>query len=83
MNAGTTETIRTTSEGKADLKSMLPQEMEQYMASVGQPPSRANQVFRWLSQGITDFDQMSDLPKSLRDTLAQTADLGGPRIAPL
>ncbi len=81
MNAGTTETIRTTSEGKADLKSMLPQELEQYMASVGQPPYRANQVFRWLSQGITDFDQMSDLPKSLRETLAQTADLGGPRIA--
>jgi len=66
MNAGTTETIRTTPEGKADLKSMLPQELGQYMASVGQPPYRANQVFRWLSQGITDFDQMSDLPKSLR-----------------
>lgn len=65
---------------KADLKSMLPQELSQYMISVGQPAYRGKQIFRWLSQGVTDFEQMSDLPKSLRETLARPAQIGGPEI---
>ena len=79
-NGQTEQEMRRTPGGKADLKSMLPQELGLYMASVGQPAYRGRQVFRWLSQGVADFEQMSDLPKGLRETLAQTADIGGPRI---
>lgn len=65
---------------KADLRSMLPEQLADYMQSIGQPAYRAKQVFRWLSQGVTSFDQMSDLPKSLRAVLAQQALLETPQI---
>jgi 23S rRNA (adenine2503-C2)-methyltransferase len=52
-----------------DVKSLLPEELEQYMARLGQPRFRAKQLFRWLSQGVESFEQMSDLSKKLREDL--------------
>jgi 23S rRNA (adenine2503-C2)-methyltransferase len=47
------------------------EEMLAWLQAHGQPPLRARQIHRWLLQGrATTFEQMSDLPKSLREQLA-------------
>jgi 23S rRNA (adenine2503-C2)-methyltransferase len=48
----------------------LPEEWESVLHGWGEPKDRALQVFRWIHQrGVTDVEQMTDLPKSLRTKL--------------
>lgn len=54
-----------------DLKSMDLEEMSAYFKEMGQPAFRAKQVFQWLHRGVTSFDEMSNLPKSLRQFLTE------------
>ena len=56
-----------------DLKSMLPEELERYLKTLGEPKFRAKQIFTWMHRGAVDFDEMSNIPKSLRDKLSQDA----------
>lgn len=51
-----------------DIRSMLPQELEQYLLSIGQPKFRAKQLFKWLQSGAA-LEEMSNIPKSLREQL--------------
>jgi 23S rRNA (adenine2503-C2)-methyltransferase len=45
-----------------------------FCESLGEKRFRATQLFRWIHQkGASDFAQMSDLAKSLRDKLAESA----------
>ena len=53
---------------KEQLLSMTPEELGAYLKELGQPAFRARQVFSWLHQGVP-FDGMSNLPKTLRETL--------------
>ena len=52
-----------------DLKSMLPSEIEEYLVNIGEKRFRAKQIFRWISAGETDIDNMTDLSVSLREKL--------------
>ena len=48
--------------------------MVDWFATQGEKPFRARQVLRWLHHfGVTEFDQMTDVAKSLRARLADTA----------
>ena len=58
-----------------DIKSMTPEELAGYFKELGQPSFRAGQVFRWLHQGVESFDEMTDLPKALREALRETCTL--------
>ncbi|MBY0229791.1 MAG: 23S rRNA (adenine(2503)-C(2))-methyltransferase RlmN [Gemmataceae bacterium] len=50
---------------------MPPDTLRAWLAERRQPPMRRKQMLRWIMQGrATAFDQMSDLPKGLRDELA-------------
>ncbi|MBK2124470.1 bifunctional tRNA (adenosine(37)-C2)-methyltransferase TrmG/ribosomal RNA large subunit methyltransferase RlmN [Fangia hongkongensis] len=56
-------------------------DMESYFSSIGEKPFRARQVFKWIHQkGMVDFDQMSDLSKSLRAKLASVAEVLSPKV---
>ncbi|MBQ3194855.1 MAG: 23S rRNA (adenine(2503)-C(2))-methyltransferase RlmN [Clostridia bacterium] len=55
-----------------DIKSMLPEELAEYMVTIGQPKYRANQIFRWLHTVGVGFDGMTDISKSLRDKLKES-----------
>lgn len=47
-----------------------------YCEQLGEKRFRATQLFRWIHQrGASDFAQMSDLAKSLREKLARTAEI--------
>ena len=52
-----------------DIKSMFCTEIEKEMAAMNQPRFRAQQIFRWLQKEGAGFDEMSNLPKSLREAL--------------
>lgn len=58
------------------IKDMTPDELCEYFASIGQPAYRAKQVFKWLSSGASDFDEMTNLPKNLREYLTEHCFLG-------
>jgi 23S rRNA (adenine2503-C2)-methyltransferase len=52
-----------------------------WCAALGEKRFRAVQLFRWIHQrGMADFDQMSDLAKSLRDKLAGAARVTAPAL---
>lgn len=53
-----------------DIKSMNMQELCEYIESAGEKKFRAKQIYEWIHQKlVTDFDDMSNIPKKLRDTL--------------
>jgi 23S rRNA (adenine2503-C2)-methyltransferase len=55
--------------------------MQEYFLSLGEKPFRAVQLIRWIHQrGVTDFSQMSDISKSLRERLEQQAEIKWPSI---
>src|SRR5262245_55940109 len=52
-----------------------------YCDSLGEKRFRATQLFRWIHQkGASDFAQMSDLARSLRDKLAGVAEVRGLQV---
>lgn len=63
-----------------DLKSMTLEEMADLLKSWGEPAFRAGQVFTWLHKGVTSFDEMSNLPKTLREKLAQECFITCPQV---
>ena len=64
-----------------DIKSMLPEELSAFLKELGEPPFRAKQIFSWLSRGAASFDEMTNLPKALREKLRETCLLAPPRVA--
>ena len=44
------------------------------------PAFRAKQVYEWLVKGVEQFDEMTNLSKDLRQTLANTYQLGNAKI---
>ena len=64
-----------------DLKSMTLEEMTTALKAMGQPSFRGKQVFTWLHKGVTSFDEMTNLPKDLRDKLKSEFTLTVPKVA--
>ncbi len=63
-----------------DIKSMTKDEIAGALDALGLPKFRANQVYRWLAAGVDSFDEMTNLPKDLRQTLAERYTLSSVRI---
>ncbi len=64
-----------------DIKSMTLPELRDFLQSMGEPAFRGKQVFSWLSRGVGSFDEMSNLPLSLRERLKETCSLTVPSVA--
>ena len=59
-----------------DIKSMTIPELEELMLLMGQPKFRAKQIFQWLHQKrVLTFDEMKNLPTSLREELSKTCTI--------
>ena len=63
-----------------DLKSMTPEELTQWCREHGQPAFRGKQIFRWFSRGISQVEEMSDLPKDLRERIAGEGGFSAPTV---
>lgn len=72
-----TTVLKTISQQKTDLLTLTLPQLQQWFVEQGEAPFRAQQVYRWLYQQlVTDFETMTNLPKTLRQKLAQEACIG-------
>ena len=56
-----------------EILSLFPEELKEWLAVSGVPSYRASQIFSWLHvKRVCSFEEMSDLPKKLRETLAES-----------
>ncbi len=65
---------------REDIKSLLPEELDAALRAMGEPAFRAKQVFRWLNVPAASFDEMTNLPKALREKLAERFYLTAPAV---
>lgn len=67
---------------KTDLKSLTKSELNHFCTELGLQSFRADQIFQWLYQkGVSDFDEMTNLSKDLREKLREIATIN--RIQPV
>ena len=67
----------------AELKNILgndPDELVGVVSELGEKKFRAKQLFRWLSKGVCDFDEMSNLSKTFREKLKEHYFIDIPRV---
>ncbi len=65
-----------------DILNLTKQELRDLLVSWGEPAFRAAQVDHWVyKELVTDFGAMTDLPRGLRERLAEAATIGHPRVA--
>jgi len=59
-----------------DIKSLDRKELESWIQKKGFEPYRGRQIWHWiLKKAVSSFEQMSDLPKRLRNLLKEEAEL--------
>ena len=63
-----------------NLKSMTLGEMTRLFKEMGQPAFRAKQVYTWLHKGVRGYDEMTNLPKALREQLAGDYPIYAPQV---
>ena len=62
------------------LKSMTIPEIGGVLKEMGQPAFRAKQVYTWLHKGVRSYEEMTNLPKALRDTLRERFPICAPEV---
>ncbi len=66
---------------RVNLLGLNREELAQTLEGLGQKPFRARQLMRWIHQfGESDFGQMTDIAKSLRESLSDHAMVEVPRL---
>ncbi|HZS79731.1 MAG TPA: 23S rRNA (adenine(2503)-C(2))-methyltransferase RlmN [Ktedonobacteraceae bacterium] len=62
---------------KTDLLSLTLPQLREWLAERGEASFRAKQIYNWLYKHLAaDFAEMTNLPKALRDRLAEEATIG-------
>ena len=59
-----------------NLKSLTQPELAAIFKELGQPAFRSKQVFTWLHKGVRSYEEMTNLPKALRELLAEKIEPG-------
>ena len=61
---------------KKNIRHLSKEEIEAQFKELGEPAFRANQIWQWLWQkNVSSLDEMTNLPKALREKLAQHFDV--------
>ena len=67
--------------GKVNLMGMTQKMLEAFFEELGEKRFRATQVLKWVHQmGVTDFQQMTNISKALRDKLEKVAEVVAPEV---
>jgi 23S rRNA (adenine2503-C2)-methyltransferase len=67
---------------KTNLTGFTLQECEAFAEEIGEKKYRGRQLYKWLyNKNVSTFDEMTDLPLTLRDKLNHTAELGQVELA--
>ncbi|MEH6627108.1 MAG: 23S rRNA (adenine(2503)-C(2))-methyltransferase RlmN [Motiliproteus sp.] len=71
----------TSTSEKINLLGFSKGKMEAFLESIGEKKFRAIQIVKWIhQQGVTDFEEMTNLSKALRARLSETAVICEPEI---
>ena len=62
------------------LKAKTLPEMQALFKEMGQPAFRAKQVYTWLHKGVRSYEEMTNLPKNLRDALSERYPIQAPEV---
>ena len=63
-----------------NLKSLTLPELTAVIKELGQPAFRGKQVYTWLHKGVRSYEEMTNLPKNLRDILAEKYPIHPPKV---
>ena len=63
-----------------NLKSQTLPELTATLKELGQPAFRGKQVYTWLHKGVRSYDEMTNLPKNLRDLLSEKFPICPPEV---
>ena len=63
-----------------NLKNLTQRELADIIKELGQPAFRAKQVYTWLHKGVRSYDEMTNLPKGLRDQLSEQYPINAPKV---
>ena len=63
-----------------NLKSLTLPELTATIKELGQPAFRGKQVYTWLHKGVRSYEEMSNLPKALRDALSERYPINPPEV---
>ena len=63
-----------------NLKSLTLPELTAVIKELGQPAFRGKQVYTWLHKGVRSYEEMSNLPKALREQLAEKYPIHAPKV---
>ena len=63
-----------------NLKNLTQPELADILKTLGQPAFRAKQVYTWLHKGVRSYDEMTNLPKALRDQLSENYPINAPKV---
>lgn len=70
-----------TGDSKINLLGMGEQHLVDFFASIGERKFRAKQLMKWMHvRGVTEFAEMTDLSKSLREQLNEVAEVRLPEV---
>ena len=59
-----------------NLKNLEIKEMQDFIEGLGEKKFRGKQIFSWIYKGVTSFDEMRNIPKSLVEKLDEVCYLG-------
>ena len=65
-------------EVRKNILDFMPGELGDIVTGLGEQKFRAAQVFGWLSKGAASYDEMTNVPKSLREKLEAEYSIGLP-----
>jgi 23S rRNA (adenine2503-C2)-methyltransferase len=66
---------------KANLKGLSRQELDAFIAGIGEKPFRSSQIWSWMYlRGLTSFDGMTNLSKNLRSKLEGLATISSLKL---
>ena len=63
-------------ENKKALKNFTEAEMKEFMKEIGEKAFRGTQVYSWIYKGAKTFEDMKNIPKSLREKLEEVSYIG-------
>ena len=61
---------------KIALKNFTEEELKEFMKEIGEKPFRGTQIYSWIYKGAKTFDDMKNIPKSLREKLEKVSYIG-------
>ncbi len=66
---------------KVNLLGLDKKALQHYFVQIGEKPYRAEQILKWIHvNGVNDFHAMTNISKSLRQKLADTAEISTPQV---